>query len=55
MVTHLWTPTYGLRVLGFGERLERNPALALSSQLLLPHYITDQCSLVARSVCQTPG
>lgn len=28
-------------------------AVLLSSQLPLPHYLTDQRSLVARSVCQT--
>lgn len=39
----------------FGERLVRSLALALSSQLLLPHYLKDQRSLVVRSVCQTPG
>lgn len=48
MVTHTPAPW-------FGERLVRSLALALSSQLLLPHYLKDQRSLVVRSVCQTPG
>lgn len=48
MVTHTPAPW-------FGERLLRSLAMALSSQLLLPHYLKDQRSLVARSVCQTPG
>lgn len=46
---------YGHSNFWFGERLVRSLAPVLSAQLLLPHYLTDQRSLVARSVCQTPG
>ncbi len=48
MVTHTPYPW-------FGELLVRSLAQARSSQLLQPHYLKDQRSLVVRSVCQTPG